>query len=131
MGSSGGCLVAGIWVSIEPIVEELKACREWFESKTPLGISDCSNFETGESDAIEAIVKCEKAVSVFQGVGADQKIGEDAARDGVGMLSSAPGVGLIRETRSAPDGFIHVPVDRDSCICEKGVEEFLTLAGSG
>ncbi len=46
-------------------------------------ISDCCNGEAGKSGAIEAIVEREEAESVFHGVGTNQKIGKNAARDRV------------------------------------------------
>jgi hypothetical protein len=79
--------------------------------------------EAGEGGLVEARVKSKETVGFTEGVGADEEVGEDAARGGVPTPFPARDVGLMGAASGAPDRFVQVPIDGDAYFVEEGIEE--------
>ena len=87
--------------------------------------------EAGEGGVVEGGVEGEEAMRFAEGVGADEEVGEDAARSAVALFSAAGRVGLKCAAGGAPDGFVHLPIDGDAGLAEKRIEEGFGPAGEG
>jgi hypothetical protein len=86
-------------------------------------ISECGDGEAGEGGFVEGGVESEEAMTVAEGVGADEEIGEDAAGSGAALFSATGGVGLKCTACGAPDCFVHLPFDGYAGLAEEGIEE--------
>jgi hypothetical protein len=92
--------------------------------------SDSYNFEAGKCRLIEAVVEGEKAVAFPHGVGADDEVGEEAARSWFALPSAPSGVSLGRLPGGAPRRLIQIPVDRDARVSAKHIKEGFIPTGT-
>ncbi len=72
---------------------------------------DFYHVESGESCAIEVIVESEERVATFESVGADEKVGQNAARAGVALFPSTRSVSLEGSPGCPPNRFTQGPVN--------------------
>ena len=86
-------------------------------------VSNSHDVQFGKSGAIEALIKRQQAVPFFQSVSADEKVGQNAAWLTRSLLAAATCVLLKRLSGSSPDQFIHGPVDRNSGVLHKLIQE--------
>lgn len=81
--------------------------------------------------SIQAVVQREKLVISVQRVRADHKICKNAAETGITMPFAPRSVRLKSTTRSAPDGFVEIPINGDSIVVEECVEECFVPTRTG
>jgi hypothetical protein len=68
---------------------------------------------------------------VAQGVRAEEKIGEEAARTGISLLASPRSVGLKGSPSHPPYCFVEIPIDGDIPISRQAPRKFLVARRVG
>lgn len=111
-------LCAGVILGIYPTIH-------------PFGRSGLHYLEPRKRGSIQAVVQREKLVISVQRVRADHKICKNAAETGITMPFAPRSVRLKSTTRSAPDGFVEIPINGDSIVVEECVEECFVPTRTG
>jgi hypothetical protein len=68
---------------------------------------------------------------VVHGVSSDEEVGENVARAGISLFSSASNVLLEGTSRGAPSGLIEIPIHRDARFFAERIEEGFRPGGGG
>ena len=89
------------------------------------------NRKTRKSGSVQTIIQGQKPEPMMQCVSSDEEVGKNSARAGVQLFSSSSNVLLEGTARSAPGGFIEIPVHRDACFFAEGIKEGFRPTGRG
>lgn len=71
----------------------------------------------------EVFIQSEETVAVLEGMGADEKIGQDATRSWSAMPSTSGHGSLKRATRDSPNQFVQVPIHENPCVAKESIEK--------
>ena len=92
---------------------------------------DGFNFQRGKCSAVQPFIEREQPIAAGMGVGADQEVSEEASRSVIKLLAPSLGIGLESSTGRAPDGFIQIPIDRDSVFFQKQADKVFGATRGG
>ena len=80
-------------------------------------------MQFGKRGAIDAIIQREQAVALLQRLSANEKVCQNAARLTCFVLAALVCVLLKRLSGNSPDRFINGPIDRNTGVFQKLIEE--------